>query len=229
MVSGREDPVTIAKLCQSALELEGGNKEHIHLFRRGTKVNLDEESAKPAGVSIPALPEISTMVGHTKAYFCNRSSQNQEFSAAYEDQSRQFYFFGIHGNDPQSHHGLFTRFYHNYLFDDYEPDITPRYKVVLQQAETLEKYKAEIRSKLLTSMNLGRLLRLPNNHEMTGVARKMSSRNIETVAVEFRVRSSHWKKFTPELLKWFTTEFCQLQEDIPDAPVFTFSQHHLRI
>ncbi|MCB0837075.1 MAG: hypothetical protein KDE26_03985 [Bacteroidetes bacterium] len=222
IMAGKEDPRFVAKIALASAGLTSG-EEGVFLFQQGEKVDLTvEQNGKSKPLPISTLPPpISERIEHIRTYFCDRTLQSQEFAQKLSSESH-FYFFAIHGNDPQSHHGLFNRFYHHYLSDPDFPHQTLAHKIILRQASSLEAYKAEIRSKLLTHLNLGRLMRMPAEQQLSTIAKHLRQKQIHTLAVEFRVRSSYWKTFTPQLVEWFMQEYCQLQEPDVTLPVFYF-------
>ncbi len=220
--AGESDPQRILGFARSAIMLQQGNGDQIHLYVAGEEVKEGQPPSLPTERVIE-LPDLEEAINRSEVYQCDRTSQGDRFRNEYENNSEgQFHFFAIHGEDPQSHHGLFKRFYYRFLHDFIEPDLTKEYKVPLPEMNSLEGYQGVIRERLLTTMEMGRVLRKPDLEEMTEVGRKLSKLGVESVAVEFRVRSSHWKTFIPELIDWFVNTYCQYHGDSDFYPVFYF-------
>lgn len=215
--------VEIVRLAKSAVAMETGTDSEIYVYQEGEMLDLLTHQEKSSPQEADVIPvEFSQRVSRVNAYFCNRERQRGEFFQIIEGELSPFSFFALHGTDPQSHHGLFRHFYQRFLVDEWDESASKSYRVVLNQAESLEKYQAEIRARMLEQMKMGKVMLLPDEMEMTEAAKRFASKGIDTVAVEFRVRSSHWKEFTPKLISWFTTEYCQIRKDIDRAPRFYF-------
>ncbi len=223
MKSDKNQPAQVAGLARINLEMAGGRGDHIYLYQAGMEIQPDHPP-KNVQVEPPDPPDIkfSDRIGSKIAYHCDRAVQRGEFLHPYENDQRTFNFFAVHGSTPQSHHGLVESFYHQFLYDEDFPEESKKYQVVLHQADDLDKYKAEIRSKLLNKMGMGKLLRLDNDKEMTAAAKRFAEKGVDTVAVEFRVKSSYWKAFTPELIQWFIARYCRIQEEGFSSPAFYF-------
>ncbi|MEM9986792.1 MAG: hypothetical protein AAF804_16995, partial [Bacteroidota bacterium] len=220
--AGETDPQRILGFAHFTILAHQGSKDQVHLYLAGKEVK-DGQGRSPGAGGAADLPALEEAISRFEVYQCDRTPQGDRFRSEYEQGgSGQFHFFAIHWEDPQSHHGLFNRFYYRFLRDFDEPEITPMFKIPLPEMSTLESYQGAIRERLMTSMNLGRVLRKPNLEEMTEAGRKLAKRGVETVAVEFRVRSSHWKRFTPDLVKWFVGTYCQYRGDSDFYPVFYF-------
>jgi hypothetical protein len=217
--SGKEDPLFVARFARNAAMMHGGVKANFHLYQQGKPVDLDNDKGPGDDAPEIELPPISEVVSHHQAYRCDRTLQNKTFTQIYErsheagEKPQPFYFFLLPGPDPQSHRGLVSRFYEFYLKDPDEPEVTPRYQVLLTGLKTLEAYQDAIRQKLLEELRLTRLLRLPDEQEMTAAYGKLLKRGLETVTIEIRVRSSEWKDFTPKLIDWFVNEYCRVAEE----------------
>lgn len=216
--------VDIIKVAKSAVEVEMGTASEIYVYKEGVMLDLMTYREDGNDTQTPDVPTVaySERVSRVNAYFCNRTQQRGEFFKIIEGELSPFSFFALHGTDPQSHHGIFRHFYQRFLVDEWDEAASKSYRVVLNQAESLAKYQAEIRAKMLEQMKMGKVLLKPDELEMTEAAKRFASKGIDTVAVEFRVRSSHWKEFTPELISWFTTEYCEIRESIERAPRFYF-------
>ncbi|MDX2245137.1 MAG: hypothetical protein SF052_00060 [Bacteroidia bacterium] len=224
MGAGRDIPFA-AKLSRNAVSMAGGDHALFHLFEKGGETDISKgasaQQGKDEGKDHLPPPDFSDYAGHSHAYSCDRAPQTQEFSENFYSEGK-FKFFAVHGADPQSHEGLFKRFYHWFLRDPNNPERSPQRTISLQQAPAPDAYKAGIRFKLLESLGLGNMMRQPENEQMTAISRHFAQKQVHTVAVEFKVRSSHWKPFTPDLIRWFITEYCQLSVEIPSSPEFFF-------
>lgn len=222
MGAGEQDPHRLAGFARSAILMANGQKNQVHLYHKGKEVEIGKGKVQPVQATT-TLPDLDDIISRFEAFQCDRTEQSRLFQNQLEGSTKgQFRFFVIHGEDPQSHYGLFSRFYHRYLCEEDEPELTPMYKVPLPQMESLEAYQGVIRERLLTAMKMGRILLKPDELEMTEAGRKLARREVENVAVEFRVRSSHWKDFTPQLIEWFVNDYCQYQGDSAFYPVFYF-------
>lgn len=209
------------KLAAASVSMAGGNREWVHLYQGGKKIDLTSHS-EPTKISDPvSLPDMSDFIGHSKAYYCNRTQQDFEFAQRLGDRHK-FHFYVLHGNDPQSHHGLFHRFYEEYLSQTKTGTKALRHKINLRESSNIDHYKIGIASKLLKTLNLPRLMRSPLEKQMTLISDEMVSQHVETVAIEFRVRSSHWKSFTPELLKWFVEDYCRVDAGQSSSDFYFF-------
>lgn len=224
MKSDQNQPAEVLDLTRSYVRLEGGNPDHVYLFQAGKEIQPDsgKESGPDSALPQGPRPTFSERVGTKVAFHCDRVIQRQEFLWPYENNQQDFNFFAVHGAQPQAHHGLVESFYDEYLYDEDWPEESKKFQVVLDEADVEDKYQTEIRSKLLKEMRMGKLLRLDDDLEMTEAARRFAKKDVDTVAVEFRVKSSHWKPFTAKLIHWFTSEYCQIRSDDFKPPQFYF-------
>lgn len=220
--AGKEDPRFIVGLARNMLMMEGADPEQVHLYQRGAAVDLSQgPSERPAAAAATEAPR-SEYVSHDEAYRCDRVPQTGVFREAWERRDQPFHFFLVHGPDPQSHGGLVKRFYQQYLRDRDLPQTTPYHKLVLNQAYSEAAYRDALRAKLLEALDLTKLLKLPDEQEMAAVFQRLARRQVESVAIDIRVRSSYWKPFTPQLFDWFINTYCQVAEPDPFGPSFYF-------
>lgn len=167
-------------------------------------------------------------LGTIYQYDCNRKDQEREFRFGRpKNELRSCHFFCVHGEKQQSHGGLVNRFYLKYLkgFDENWEGRLGR-KVILEEAHEIELYKTEIKYKLYEGFDL-----IP---DYLGSEEELTLANLigqitdrygylpPRLAIEIRIRSTSWKKFTPELIKWFSQEYCDEAKLPKGSPDFYF-------
>ncbi|MEM7654782.1 MAG: hypothetical protein AAF399_01530 [Bacteroidota bacterium] len=220
--AGKTGAGFIAKLAQLSGRMAGGTADQVQLFQAGKRVDMSKADDAATQKDRSQEPLRSEYVSHQTAFECDRTPQHDRFREVWEREEQPFFFFLLHGDDPQSHHGLIRRFHQLYLLEEDEPRLTPRYKLVLDHLLSEQAYQDAIRSQLFAEMRQVKLLKLPDEQEMAALYKKLSRKQVESVAVEIRVRSSHWKEFTPRLFDWFVNQYCRLKNEAAFGPTFYF-------
>ena len=170
-------------------------------------------------------PEIQLKrgLGMFDHYMCDRGKQNLQFLHQHSQSYSPFLrFFCMHGEEAQSHHGLFQRFFHKYL-TDYRKGRTIQRTIILDEAHDLDEYKIEIKYKLFEAFGMKQQEVLTaEKMQIPLLANILHRQEVGLAAVEFKVRSYSWKPFTHELIQWFTQEYCSEKELPAESPVFYF-------
>jgi len=156
-----------------------------------------------------------------RKFFCDRSVQEGDFiEYLSSSSSRHFQFYLIHGEEMQAHESLVKRFAIDRL--GVEP-LHDRDFLVLKEAKSENAYRLLIRETLFKKY-LGADLRSYRTEELNInlLAQHLMEEDAAKVCFVFRVESSRWKPFTPSLLNWFTSEFCDEKQLPENAPTFYF-------
>lgn len=171
---------------------------------------------------LPKTREAKESFSKVDKYTCNRSEQNSRFKTNFiQVRGREkFQFYFIHGEEKQSPLGLFNRFVLEHIGTSYD-----RYFHKVASVEESSEF-GEAKINAITS--LFKALELnPNRYgadELTikTIAESRIAREMECVAVMFKIYSSSWKKFTPDYFKWAVNEYCNPDLLPPNSPDFVF-------
>ncbi len=171
---------------------------------------------------LPTTRENKSSFSKVDKYTCNRAEQNSRFKSNFIQVrgQKKFQFYFIHGEEKQSPLGLFNRFVLEHIGTSYDRYF---YKVALvEEAATLEESKINAITSLFKALEIN-----PNRYQadelnMQTLAGSRIAREMECVAVMFKIYSSSWKKFTPEYFEWAVNEYCNPALLPSDAPDFVF-------
>lgn len=211
----------LAKSARAAVHMEDGDPGQIIMWQEGKMVSFQKkkqpkpaepESAKAEGLLSELLTRPLLKLSNHHAFFCDRVGQDQEFLGSFASiqTDTPFHFYIIHGDDPQSHSGLFKRFFHAYLYSSNEPVASQSFIEIIEEAPSLTHYQALLRSRLLGLFSLQHLyIQLATDAEQwEAICDRLHQQKAQNIAIEFKVRSSSWKEFTPDLLRWFIQQYC---------------------
>lgn len=205
--------------------LEDFERTHIEIppttIKKAAKILASPEAKAPSASHQQGL-------GVIYQYDADRKEQEREFRFGRpKGDLRSCHFFCVHGEKQQSHGGLVKRFYHKYLrgFDEGREGRLGK-KVILEEAPEIELYKTEIKYKLYEAFDL-----IPDylgaEEELTlanllGQIRDRYGYQPPRLSVEIRIRSTSWKQFTPDLIRWFSQEYCNEADLSAPSPNFYF-------
>ena len=203
------------------------------IFRSIGRKQTSEEKAKlPWGLYLNQgaeevlswrLPQQSTLRNSYSIidkYTCNRSEQNSRFKTHFLKNRLQtkFLYFLIHGLEEQSPNGLFNRFVLEHIgttYDRYFHKIHP-----LESASELEEAKINAITAFFQALELNPNRYSPVDLNLSTLANSKIAKEMDCVAIMFRIYSSEWKSFTPDFIRWVVKEFCDPSLLPPDAPDF---------
>lgn len=209
----------MAKFIKSVPDLEGIPAEKLIVWANGKILGQQERPAQPKWDD----SERKKPLTDEHVFFCNREKQDQRFVEIMpETRDLSFAFFGVHGDDPQSHAGLVKRLFRYYLCSKRRPEESAFTQVQLREASSLAKYQSEIKAKFLTAFDCGDALFESEADQWQELLEYFQEQKKKKVVVEFRVRSPHWKEFTPDLIRWFIQDYCKPEYLGPNAPRFFF-------
>lgn len=233
LCSGR-DEAFMAGFVDATSGIEGISEEAVAVWHNGEMMKRGKKTQ--AGPSSFSEDKDIIVITDDHAYLCNRSSQEHAFvEISMEKEDQHHLFFGIHGDDPQSHSGLVKKLYRQFLVDhqleeDSETGDKDRKtkqdalirQVVLQEANSLKAYQGEIKNKFLLALKCGTAAIKKDAEQWKAILSYLQRTGKRKVSVEFRVRSAHWKEFTPELIRWFIHDYCKPEYLGEDPPKFYF-------
>ncbi|MEZ4825355.1 MAG: hypothetical protein R3C61_03535 [Bacteroidia bacterium] len=230
MGAGRDIPFA-AKLGRNAVAMAGGDHALFHLFENEDETELSKRGSTqsektPLNSNFP-FGDPFEFVGYDQIYDCDRTLQKYEFEQKFKGRKKLFRFFIIHGEDYQSHNGLFKRLVQDCLSNSSgkivdKSIIIPKMNTT-DTATDFASHLWNIKGCLVQELNLKHLIRQSDDHsQLAFIVENFVKQNVDYVAIEFQIRSPHFKKFTPKVIEWFTTEYCQLKVHIPNAPEFLF-------
>lgn len=224
LCSGR-DEAFMARFVDATLGLEGIPETALSVWHNGLLLKKGK-TPEPEPAPAPALPEAEViMITNDHAYLCDRVAQEHEFVEISREKSEEpFLFFGIHGDDPQSHSGLVKKLYRQFLVEINDGDTNDALitQVVLREAQSLKAYQHEIRGKLVAALKCSGAALKNDGEQWKAMLNYLQKAGKRKVTVEFRVRSAHWKEFTPELIRWFAQDYCKPEYLGQDPPRFFF-------
>ena len=153
-------------------------------------------------------------------YTCNRSEQNSRFKTHFLKNRLQtkFLYFLIHGVEEQSPNGLFNRFVLEHIattYDRFFHKIHP-----LESASEFEEAKMNAITAFFQALELNPNRYSPPDLNLKTLANSKIAKEMDCVAIMFRIYSSEWKSFTPNYIHWVVNEFCNEKELPPDSPDF---------
>ena len=152
-------------------------------------------------------------------HFCDRFTQEEGFISYLEEYSSEmFQFYIIHGESKQGHDGLIKRFALQRL--GVEPESI--HKVLLTEATSENRYRNKIVIKLFEKVKGERVNRPLDQLHVGYLAELVKKEQQHKCVINFKVQSSYWKDFTPNLLNWFATEYCNEAQLPENSPVFYF-------
>ena len=184
------------------------------------KIEEDQRKKKvvESGTNLIVESSFQNFADHYK-HFCDRFSQEEDFISYLEKySSKKFQFYIIHGERKQGHDGLIRRF----ALQRLEVDPESIYKVMLTEASSEQSYKNKIVVKLFEKVKGERVNRPVNQLHIGYLAELVKQEQQKRCVVNFKVQSSYWKDFTPSLLNWFATEYCNEAQLPENSPVFYF-------
>ncbi len=224
LCSGR-DEAFMAKFVQSVVGMEEIPEHEVVIWHNGRVLGNE----KPVLPSPSFSAQTARSVGFERfddhhVFFCDREVQEQQFVQILPTATQlgPFAFFGIHGDDPQSHAGLIQRFFHYFLRHRKRPEQSMHAQVVLRDSHSLEGYKAEVRTKLLAAFQASSAIVENDRNQWLEILDFLEDNNKLKVAVEFQVRSPYWKPFTPEIIQWFIDDYCKPEYLGSNPPQFYF-------
>ena len=116
----------------------------------------------------------------------------------------------------------FSDFFHNYLTGYRKGRIIQR-QIILDEAHDIDEYKTEIKYKLFEAFGQKQQeVLMAEEMQIPLLANILYRQEVSLAAIEIKIRSHYWKPFTPELMKWFTEEYCQESLLPPESPYFYF-------
>ncbi len=209
----------MAKFIASIPGMEDIPADQLVVWCNGKLLGQPDRPAQPERDA----SEKKSPLTNDHVFFCDRETQDQRFVEIMpESGALSFAFFGVHGDDPQSHAGLIKRLYRYYLCSKRRPEESVFAQVQLREAASLAKYQSEIKSKLLTAFQCGDALFESEADQWRELVDHFQEQRKKKVVIEFRVRSPHWKEFTPELIRWFIQDYCKPEYLGPNPPRFFF-------
>lgn len=235
LCSGR-DEAFMARFVDATLGIEDISEDSLAVWWNGRPL-AKEKKATPPPVDAGEKKEETTVreeipITNDHAYLCDRSTQEHAFlEISMEHPEEPHLFFGIHGYDPQSHAGLVKKLYRQFLVEKimgedpeasgYSDDALSS-QVVLREANSLKAYQIEIKTKLLQAFRAGHAAMKSDAEQWKAIIHFLQRAGKRKVSIEFRVRSAHWKEFTPELIRWFAEDYCKPEYMGQDPPRFYF-------
>lgn len=181
-----------------------------------------EESKEVLNWSLPQKPTVKSRFGEVDQFACNRFEQNSAFKTQFlsskGEEKIQLYF--IHGEEKQSPRGLFKRFVLEHIQTGYHRAFDK--VAIMEEASELKGAKINFLTALFKAVELE-----PNRFkrsELTlhSAAKAPALRDVDCVAIKFKVYSSAWKPFTGEFIQWFLDELSNSEGLGPHAPDFLF-------
>ncbi len=155
-------------------------------------------------------------------YTCNRSEQNSRFKTNFLKSrgNKKFQFYLIHGEEEQSPQGLFQRFSLEHISTAYNRIF---YKdVKLEEAHVMEEAQINLQTAMFQALEMNPNRFRADELTIATLAKSKIAKEMDCVALKFRVYSSEWKPFTPKFIHWAVTELCDPKKLPENAPDFIF-------
>lgn len=116
------------------------------------------------------------------------------------------------------HDGLIKRFALQRL--DIDPDTI--HKVLFTETTSESRFRKKIIIKLFEKI-LGKRVNRPFDQlNIAYLAELLKKEQQKKCVINFKVQSSYWQDFTPDLLNWFTSIYCDDAQLPENSPVFYF-------
>jgi len=159
-----------------------------------------------------------------RSFTCDRKDHRENFEAyreGHRTSQRKFFVHVVPGEKVQSPHALFKNISHTVLASEGSDQVSQVEKLVLEPSQELERTKNQLLALIFSKLGSGQA-RGEADFSAEQLAKCPVALGKDSLAVEIQVRTTAWKDFLPELMRWFAQDFLRSSEPRLEGCAFHF-------